>query len=135
MKVLVDIDGTLAIRRGRSPFEWDKAEFDAPNLPVVEVVRGLSLLGHEVVYVSGRHEELRGVTDMWISQFVQVSGTLLMRTSGDNRPDEQIKAELVRNAGIELDTILLVLDDRDRVVNMWRRELGLVCLHVAEGDF
>ena len=28
-----------------------------------------------------------------------------------------------------------VLDDRDQVVKMWRNELGLTCLQVAEGNF
>lgn len=30
--------------------------------------------------------------------------------------------------------ILCVLDDRNKVVKMWR-ELGLTCLQMAEGDF
>jgi hypothetical protein len=28
-----------------------------------------------------------------------------------------------------------VVDDRTQVVRMWRDELGLTCLQVADGDF
>jgi len=29
----------------------------------------------------------------------------------------------------------MVIDDRDQVVAMWRKELGLTCLQVDYGDF
>jgi len=31
--------------------------------------------------------------------------------------------------------VLLVLDDRNQVVDMWRKELGLTCFQVDYGDF
>jgi hypothetical protein len=55
-----------------------------------------------------------------------------MRKSGDNRPDYIIKEEMWKEAN---KNILFVLDDRRSVVNMWRRQLGIVCFAVADGDF
>jgi hypothetical protein len=41
---------------------------------------------------------------------------------------------LLAKAGIPLDEIAFVLEDRNSMVKKWR-ELGLTCLQVAEGDF
>lgn len=38
---LVDIDGTVALRGERGPFDWDRVGEDKPNGPVIAVVRAL----------------------------------------------------------------------------------------------
>lgn len=35
----------------------------------------------------------------------------------------------------EWDRVKFVLDDRNQVVDMWRKDLGLTCLQVDYGDF
>ena len=60
---------------------------------------------------------------------------LLMRKDGDNRPDQIVKRELYERHVQGLYEIEGVLDDRDRVVAMWRNDLGLTCLQVAPGAF
>ena len=57
-----------------------------------------------------------------------------MRSSKDFRPDNEIKQEIYDNEILGKFNIEIVLDDRDRVVDMWR-ENGLRVLQVAEGDF
>ena len=52
----------------------------------------------------------------------------------DFRPDEEIKKEIYFNKIINNYNILFVLDDRAKVVKMWR-ELKLTCLQVDDGDF
>ena len=59
---------------------------------------------------------------------------LYMRGDKDRRGDDIVKRELL--AGIRSDGFdpKLAIDDRRRVVDMWRSE-GLVCAQVAEGEF
>jgi hypothetical protein len=48
-------------------------------------------------------------------------------------PDEILKKEML-DTFVNIDDVFLVVDDRDKVVKMWREE-GLTCFQVAEGDF
>ena len=57
-----------------------------------------------------------------------------MRKNNDFRGDEIIKKEIYIEKIKDKYNILFVLDDRQKVVNMWR-DLNLTCLQVANGDF
>lgn len=48
---------------------------------------------------------------------------------------EEVKKELFDRYVRDKYNIRFVLDDRDRVVKMWRNEIGLKVLQVAEGAF
>lgn len=54
---------------------------------------------------------------------------------GDNRKDSIVKRELYEKYIEGKYLIRFVLDDRNQMVDMWRNELGLKCLQVAEGNF
>ncbi len=131
--VIVDVDGTLALRNGRSPYDWALVSKDVPNLPVVRALRALAAT-NAIVYVSGRDEVCRGATAKWISGFVGVEGPLFMRARGDNRQDAIIKQEMLESNIRPVFSPWLVLDDRDQVVQMWRTT-GLTCFQVAPGTF
>jgi hypothetical protein len=133
---LVDIDGTLALRGERSPYDWDRVGEDLPNVPVVVVVQALFQAGHRIAYLSGRKECCRRQTEIWLSVHVghwERTEGLWMRADHDNRPDVRVKREIYRRHFAHLD-ITGVIDDRKPVVAMWR-SLGLTVLQVAEGDF
>lgn len=140
MAWLCDIDGTLALRGDRSPFDWSRVGEDTANKPVITVARLLAARSG-LIFMSGRMEQCRGGTRLWLHTFVCEPTTctckmpLLMRKDGDNRPDQIIKRELFERHVQGLFEVEGVLDDRDRVVRMWREELGLTCLQVAPGDF
>ncbi|GGM15372.1 hypothetical protein GCM10012279_36880 [Micromonospora yangpuensis] len=72
---------------------------------------------------------------MWLAAQQVPYHELHMRTEKDNRKDSIIKAELYRTHVQGQHEVAFVIDDRDQVVRMWRHELGLACLQVAEGDF
>ncbi len=59
------------------------------------------------------------------------SKDLIMRKSGDFRSDVIIKPELIKPFA---DKIEILFDDRDGVVDMWRK-MGYTCLQVAPGKF
>lgn len=132
--VLVDLDGTLALRQGRSPFDWDKVETDVANMPVIVVVQALADAGFAIVVVSGRDAVCRDDSAQWLRNNLQRPFTLHMRVSGDNRRDEVVKREMWETQIEEKHVVTLAFDDRDRCVKLWR-SLGIPTFQVAEGDF
>ena len=48
-------------------------------------------------------------------------------------PDEILKKDMLDNH-VDIDDVFLVVDDRNKVVDMWR-SLGLTVFQVAPGDF
>jgi hypothetical protein len=60
---------------------------------------------------------------------------IFMRPEGNNEKDSVIKKRLFEQHIRGKYYVDFVLDDRDQVVKMWRHELGLPCLQVAEGNF
>ncbi len=133
---LVDVDGTLAIRSSRAPFDWSEAGSDLPNHPVVTVVRALSASSSKtaIILVTGREEKIRGLTEEWLERHSIPYHLLLMRKNGDYRRDEIVKSEIYRQEIAPRFSVEGVIDDRNRVVSMWR-SLGLVCFQVADADY
>lgn len=137
---IVDIDGTISNHDGqRGHYEYDKVSGDKPIWPVIEVVKSLMATTGFPIFVTGRMDEknVRRDTENWIEQYIGLyPGTypLFMRTEGDYRPDDIVKKEIYDTVIKDKYNVFLVLDDRTRVVNMWR-SLGLQCFQVAPGDF
>jgi predicted kinase len=137
--ILVDIDGTAAKIRDRSPFDWSNVSRDLPNIPVLNVVRAMRAAGCRVVFMSGRDSAARSETINWIRHHLDweepTDYELFMRRGHDDRKDAIIKRELFDAHIRGRYFVELVLDDRDQVVALWRRELGLTCLQVDYGNF
>jgi hypothetical protein len=135
---LVDIDGTVALRTGRSWYDESRVGEDVPNWPVVMVVRALAAIGLQPVYLSGRSDACARATALWLMYHIgtppSVEMRILMRAKGDTRTDVEVKLELFDKFIRESYCVVLCLDDRNSVVKLWR-DLGLTCLQVAEGDF
>lgn len=135
---LVDIDGTLAhMSDKRGPFDWAKVGVDDPDEVVIQIVRSLFMDNDEnytVIVMSGRDESCRAETAKWLDLNGVPWNHLFMRPEKDMRPDNIIKAELFDQNVRDNFDVQFVLDDRDQVVEMWRR-MGLTCLQVAEGNF
>lgn len=132
---LVDIDGTVALMTGRSPYDETRVGEDHPNEPVIRVVRALHAAGYRIVFCSGRTDACRDDTAAWLDEHVGVPYQALhMRAAGDQRKDSIVKAEIFEKHIRPAYRVVGVLDDRMQVVRMWRA-LGLTVLQVAEGDF
>ena len=132
---LFDLDGTLAVHKHRSPYDWRRADRDLLNEPVAPVLKALHRDGVTIVYISGRPEAARSITHAWIADHVGVEGPLHLRADGDNRQDAVVKQELYEQRIERLHEVIAVFDDRDKVVTMWRERFGLTCFQVAPGDF
>jgi len=134
--VLVDVDGTLAIRGKRSPFDWGRVGEDQPNPAVVELVQTITAAGrHRIVVMSGRKEQCRRQTEMWLDAQGVEFAELILRAERDDRPDHKTKADLYRRFVAPRYEVAFVIDDRDSVVRMWRTVFKLTVCQVAYGDF
>ncbi len=127
--IICDLDGTLAILNSRNPYDASLCENDGLNLVVASLIRDKLVL-----LVSGREDKYRQQTINFLGKYQINYDKLIMRETGDFRKDSLIKKEIFDTQIRGFYNIDFVLDDRNQVVQMWR-QLGLICLQVAEGDF
>ena len=132
--VIVDIDGTVATRADRTPYDYTKVLNDLTKPDVIEVVKALWQSGNEIIFVTARDDNCYEDTYEWLRLHCPPFVKLLMRKSGDNRNDGVVKREIYEELIKPNWDVLCVLDDRQRVVDMWR-SIGLTCLQVDYGDF
>jgi predicted kinase len=105
-----------------------------PDDPVIPQTKWLNnLLDSEVfteypiVLCTGRSEDEREMTEAWLKKHEIYYTRMFMRKAGDYRADYVIKRELlqeIRDMGLEP---FVIVDDRQCVVDMWRKE-GLFVL-------
>lgn len=133
--IICDLDGTLAIHQGRSPYDCMKAEEDVINEAVANLLWKYEDDGYEIIFVSGRNAECYDVTTYWLVLNGFKSYKLFLREPDDRRKDSIIKKEIFYNFIYNNWFVELVLDDRDQVVRMWRQEIGLPCFQVNYGNF
>lgn len=142
---IFDIDGTLANIVHRRKFlagdrpDWgrfnDAMGDDTPNAAVVSLYKTLWESGaYRMEIVTGRNEAFRGVTETWLTWNEIPSTRVTMRADKDNRPDHIIKEEILRAFLKEGHDIAFTVDDRQQVVDMWRKN-GITCLQCDVGDF
>jgi len=158
--IIVDIDGTLANCEHRlhhiryfgseggeeATFkaDWDafyeNCDKDDPIEPTCELVRVLKEAGWGVILITGRSYFARKETIGWLQSYNIKYDLLLMRRHGDHTADDKLKKEWLhdlREGRISISGLAspsIVLEDRARVVDMWREE-GLICLQCDKGDF
>lgn len=148
--IIVDIDGTLADNSHRRRFvdkdygckgPKDFKSFNAAMMgdtvckPVVTIMNCLRNRDFAVLLVTGRGEEYRVRTETWLkANFVTSHTKLYMRPAKDNRPDVEIKLEILEQIKADGYAPHFAIDDRNRCVQMWRNA-GIMCFQVAEGDF
>lgn len=129
--IICDIDGTIAHRGNRDPYDMTKVSEDTVDIVVATIVKALYSIGFPVIFTSGRDETARYDTFEWIQTHVGIAYfDLHMRQIGDTRNDAVVKREMFDNI-TTLYEIFCVFDDRQRVVDMWR-EMNLKVLQVAE---
>lgn len=150
--IVCDLDGTLANCEHRvhhvrnKPKNWDAfyagVREDEVNDVVLNVLdKFISYEGslYDIIFCTGRPERCRADTEWWFREVLHMSTDpkygfqMFMRKDGDHRADYIVKQEILDNH-IPKDRVLFVLDDRQQVVDMWRRN-GLICFQVAEGKF
>ena len=152
--IICDLDGTIANIEHRLHYikgpkkDWDSftkaCVDDEPHKDVIAILDSLALgmgngcnvcgaVEREFYFFSGRSEVVRKETEEWLKKHVPITEDrdweLYMRKEGDYRPDTTIKYEMMYELKITPDDVLCILDDRQCVVDMWRKH-GFRCLQV-----
>jgi len=125
---------------------WDK-----PNDPVVKMAKLFHQDGYKIVIFSGRNDRSYEATIDWLIWWDVPFDLLVMRPDkfkdkswpiADGNPatpemrfmpDEILKKKML-DIFVDKDDVFMTVDDRQKVVDMWRAE-GLTCFQVAPGDF
>jgi len=145
-KVIFDLDGTLALIDKRrdlatkdGKMDWDvffnpdNIDLDIPNDVVVSMAKMLSSQGHPIWILSGRSDVTHQATVDWLNKHDIWFDHLVMRPQKHLfMPDNDLKQMWLDTIGV--DTVAMVFDDRNQVVDMWRKN-GLTTFQVADGDF
>lgn len=134
--VICDLDGTLALMSNRDPYDASNCEKDTLNIPVYTILKNRQMSDPfmKTILVSGRSDVYENQTVEWLKKNNISWDFLYMRQAGDFRKDAIVKEEIYKSAILGKYNIDFVLDDRDQVVEMWRKQ-GLTCLQVADGNF
>lgn len=141
--VICDLDGTLFDCQHRLHHvsghkkNWDAFFEGIPDDPVVEpvlaVVRAMILKGFAIVITTGRPEKCRTMTEDKLDEHAVPYTMMYMRPDMNTRPDHVVKAELyekIKNDGYD---VILAIDDRKSIVDLWR-SLGICTLQCAPYD-
>jgi len=153
---IFDMDGTISDSTHRTHLladredkhRWPKfhaaAGDDPPNEAVLKMLCMLINAGHDVLIFTGRSDEVRADTLLWLKSFAgdyldiffDFEEVLIMRPEKDHREDTILKMDWYQNLLTEQDRkrLVAVFEDRTRMVKMWR-ELGVACFQVANGEF
>ena len=147
--VIFDLDGTLALidkRRALATksgkmdwdvfFDRDNIKLDVPNTPVIKMAQMLDSQGFNIVIFSGRSKATYRTTRQWLIQNDVPFDDLHMRSTHKDEhfmKDSDLK-QLWLDALIDKDDVFAVFDDRQQVVDMWRKN-GLTTFQVADGNF
>lgn len=136
--IICDLDGTLALLNGRSPYDGHLCETDVLNESVAYLLNLIWSMDEDVlVYLfSGRSKDNNAEekTIKWLNDNHVSYDALIMREAGDYRKDSVVKSEMFMTHIHNKFQVLFVLDDRNQVVNLWRG-MGLDCFQVYNGDF
>lgn len=149
--VIFDLDGTLALIDDRRKlaarpdgkinwkvfFDPKNIQLDQPNIPVIKMFNLLKNAGHKMIVFSGRDSINKNATKDWLTKHGIEPDILRMRPEGSFTPDDKLKRDWLHELpeiGINIEDIVCIFDDRDKVVKMWRNE-GLTCMQVNYGNF
>ena len=147
--IIFDLDGTLAdisVRRKLSTkpngkIDWDiflnpdNIIMDSPNDPVVKMAQLFADDNFNIVIFSGRSDKTKHTTLDWLTHNKVPFNKLVMRDSVTSHfvPDDILKKDML-DKHLDIDDVFFVVDDRQKVVDMWR-SLGLNVFQVDDGNF
>jgi len=132
-------------------FHPDNIKYDKPIPAIVSLIQTYDQRGYKIVIFSGRNDRSWNETIAWLKRYEIPHDLLVMRpdkfksksfpvaegnpATGDMRfmPDEILKKKML-DTFVDINDVLFVVDDRQKVVDMWR-DLGLVVLQPAPGNF
>lgn len=142
--VIFDLDGTLAdcrhrlhhIKNGNNnwPAFFDDMSLDMPSAYVVTLAQlTYNSRVTALVICSGRPDSHKQPTIDWLTAQDVKFDELLMRKTGDARPDVEVKLEMLEEIRKKYE-VLFAVDDRPDIIKMWR-ENGVPCFAVEDHNW
>jgi|TARA_B100001964_G_scaffold192604_2_gene215388 phosphoglycolate phosphatase-like HAD superfamily hydrolase len=143
--IVFDVDGTLMdINHRRHYVEQKPKDFEAfrkdmihdtPNEDVVMMAKVLREAGHRIIIATGRMIDDIDITVKQLKDAGVWFDAIYTRSKSDKyKPDSEVKEQYLEFMKADGFTPTIVFDDRDKVVDMWRRN-GLRVFQVDRGDF
>jgi hypothetical protein len=139
---IFDVDGTLAnvdpylhyVRGSDRDYNaFHEASIGAlPNVEVVEMLNNAVSDCHAILVVTSRKEKYRGLTSMWMALNNVRSHALFMRSDEDNRPDYEVKKDILDKINKHW-TVLHAVDDNPNVIRLWE-ENGISTTKIGTWD-
>jgi hypothetical protein len=130
--IICDIDGTLALRGDRSPFNYNDAGKDEVNLPVAAVVN-LMHVKYKIILVTGRERWAEKITEDWLRTNNIPYDAIFYRDTDDHRPDDIVKKEIYTREISQKYNVEFAIEDRKRVKKLWV-ENGIFVFDVNQTD-
>lgn len=141
--VIFDVDGTLADNSHRQhwvrnkPRNWKAYNATmADDKPIQNIINMTHIMRYfyKVIVVTARNADNAEVTKDWLQRHNVFYEAIYFREENDYRDDTIVKSEILDQIIADGHEPVMVFDDRNKVVDMWR-ERGITCLQVAPGDF
>jgi phosphoglycolate phosphatase-like HAD superfamily hydrolase len=117
--VLADVTHRLHHLRAR-PQRWERFFAEADVDPLLDEGAGrlrAAQADHDVIYLTGRPERNRRLTERWLTSHDLPTGPLHMREDDDYRPARMMKRQVLRRLGRSR-KIASVIDDDPAVVEL-----------------
>lgn len=139
---IFDVDGTLAnvdpylhhVRGPNRDYEaFHSASIDAlPNVDVLLMLNNAVSDRHAILVVTSRKEKWRGLTSMWMAINNIRSHALFMRADEDNRPDYEVKKDILDKIEKHW-KVVHAIDDNPNVIRLWE-ENGIPTTKIGTWD-
>lgn len=121
--IIVDIDGTVADKGDRSPFNWMAVDGDTPRSVIITMVKAVAKEHNAtILFTSGRDSVCRDLTLEWIEKHIGIDKkdiNLFMRPEKDMRKDTEVKEEIFWKNLEPNYNIIGAFDDRPCIVRLW----------------
>ena len=143
--IIFDVDGTMANLDHRlhwvrsKPKNWpaffEGIHLDEPIETVIRMLKNFHADGYTILVCSGRGRDLFDKTAKWFEEkagVLHLITDVFMRAEKDQRSDDIVKSELLDEILAQGYEIVAVVDDRPKVIRMWKKR-GLFVINVGSG--
>jgi len=136
--IIFDIDGTIALKGDRSPFDWHKVDRDEAELNTMFMLAMVQDMSRrygklKLIICTGRDEESRPKTMKWLEDNGIQHDAIYFRKRGSYEPDWKVKQVMWENI-MKDNYIVGMFDDRLQVVRR-ARALGFKVFNVEYNNF
>ncbi len=137
--VLCDIDGTVANNSHRQNLlqkfsDWDaffsKMDSDKPIKKIINKLKVLKEEGKKIIFITGRPEKYRKLTQIWLNKYVLEDYSLIMRKDNDKRNKIEVKKELFLE-NINKNEVLCFFENDTDLINLWK-QMNLKVINVNQ---